>query len=440
MADIFISYARNDRPLAEKLSGDLTARGYQVWWDIELLSGDEFRQIILDELRAAKAVIVIWSENSVKSRFVCDEADEGHRANKLIPVMVEGFDAAQIPLGFRGLNAIAVSGLDGIIKKLDKLAVQPAQAKTPVERGHLHAEVAFWDQIQDSTDAADFELYLAEFSNGAHRPNAKLKLRRLQEDRAKLEAAAPVAPADILAPQTNPTAKASETTPHGSWTAWLANLPQYPESDKHKLINWLCVILAITIFVVWVSSSSLSDSFDFLSITSASSLSLALWLLVNRASRLSGLALMVVLLWISASVAVLVASFNTYDAQNLSGAIVFVIVLLLTYFVIWHRAEKIGFIELIIYCALCSCHVVFMKPAFRYFGIIRLIEKRVNTFNIKDLQPMQITVLVDNESDVRHAQTVEILFVMSIAFSLLFLWRSRVLSQRLRSQSEPARS
>ena len=62
MADIFLSYARPDREFAQKLANRLIQCGYQVWWDTELVGSDDFRDVILDELKLAKAVIVIWSE------------------------------------------------------------------------------------------------------------------------------------------------------------------------------------------------------------------------------------------------------------------------------------------------------------------------------------------------------------------------------------------
>jgi hypothetical protein len=54
MADVFISYARPDREMARSLAAALIARGYQVWWDFELLGGEEFRDAIMEELQAAK--------------------------------------------------------------------------------------------------------------------------------------------------------------------------------------------------------------------------------------------------------------------------------------------------------------------------------------------------------------------------------------------------
>jgi hypothetical protein len=40
MADVFISYAKTDRPLALKLAAMLEAEGWKVWWDTNLAAAD----------------------------------------------------------------------------------------------------------------------------------------------------------------------------------------------------------------------------------------------------------------------------------------------------------------------------------------------------------------------------------------------------------------
>ena len=46
MADVFISYKREDRQTAERISIALEQLGFDVWWDFELLSGDKYRNVI----------------------------------------------------------------------------------------------------------------------------------------------------------------------------------------------------------------------------------------------------------------------------------------------------------------------------------------------------------------------------------------------------------
>src|ERR1700745_3556422 len=74
MADVFISYAKADRPLALKLAAMLEAEGWKTWWDTSLIPGDDFRNEIMTELGRARAVIVIWTDTSIKSDWVRSEA------------------------------------------------------------------------------------------------------------------------------------------------------------------------------------------------------------------------------------------------------------------------------------------------------------------------------------------------------------------------------
>ncbi len=106
MADIFISYARADRDRIEKLAAALEAEGYTVWWDRHIAGGAEFSDEIEKELAAAKAVIVVWSAEAIKSRWVKDEAVAAADAGKLIPISIDG---ATAPMGFRQFHLIDLS-------------------------------------------------------------------------------------------------------------------------------------------------------------------------------------------------------------------------------------------------------------------------------------------------------------------------------------------
>ena len=90
--DIFISYSREDRARAHDFARALTDRGLNVWWDAALHSGENFDEVIEAQLKAAKAVLVLWSPRSVKSRWVRAEATLADRRNKLVPVIIEPCD------------------------------------------------------------------------------------------------------------------------------------------------------------------------------------------------------------------------------------------------------------------------------------------------------------------------------------------------------------
>jgi formylglycine-generating enzyme required for sulfatase activity len=107
MADVFISYAREDRERAERLARALEAAGWSVWWDREILPGHDFTAVIGAELAAARAVVVIWSAASIGSRWVRDEAAEGLERGALVPVL---FDGVEPPMGFRSIHAADLAG------------------------------------------------------------------------------------------------------------------------------------------------------------------------------------------------------------------------------------------------------------------------------------------------------------------------------------------
>lgn len=127
MSDIFISYARNDWATARSFAHRLTESGYDVWWDHELHAGDEFRRVIQHNLEKTKAVIVIWSESSAVSRFVCDEVDEAVHRDKLIATHVAGFDPRQIPIGFRSHHAEHIGDFAQIVERISELGIRPSQ-------------------------------------------------------------------------------------------------------------------------------------------------------------------------------------------------------------------------------------------------------------------------------------------------------------------------
>lgn len=103
MSDIFISYAREDAAKARLLADAMIADGLSVWWDNALLGGDQFREEISQTIAAAKVVIVIWSENSVRSPFVKDEASRANERGVLLPVAVGDVEP---PVGFGELQTI----------------------------------------------------------------------------------------------------------------------------------------------------------------------------------------------------------------------------------------------------------------------------------------------------------------------------------------------
>ena len=110
MADIFISYAREDAAWAEKLNHALEARGYSVWWDRNLATGARYLKETEAQLRQAKATIVVWSKVSIDSHWVADEAALARDLGRLVPISKDG---TVPPLGFGQYQATDFSRWNG---------------------------------------------------------------------------------------------------------------------------------------------------------------------------------------------------------------------------------------------------------------------------------------------------------------------------------------
>lgn len=139
MADIFISYSKDDRALTESLARDLEEAGYSVWWDARLVGGDEFNSKIKRQITDAKAAIIIWTPSSVESRWVQAEAKQADDEGKLIPVRLEQLPIKAIPLPFNTLHTELASNRIALVAALAKLGVLPQQ---PLRSSHAVARPA----------------------------------------------------------------------------------------------------------------------------------------------------------------------------------------------------------------------------------------------------------------------------------------------------------
>jgi len=134
VARIFLSYARADVDCARKLAELVGRAGHDVWWDRELHGGSHFTSEIDKALRDAEAVVVLWSDASLGSAWVQDEAAEGRDSNRLVPAVI---DAIRPPLGFRQYQAIDLTDLrsgdqprqlEELLRAIVKMAV-PTESK-----------------------------------------------------------------------------------------------------------------------------------------------------------------------------------------------------------------------------------------------------------------------------------------------------------------------
>ncbi|HEY5289786.1 MAG TPA: toll/interleukin-1 receptor domain-containing protein, partial [Caulobacteraceae bacterium] len=76
MSDIFISYSRSTEVQAKQIGEALRALGHRVWRDDEIPAHRAYADVIQERLKAARAVVVIWSADAIKSEWVRSEAEK----------------------------------------------------------------------------------------------------------------------------------------------------------------------------------------------------------------------------------------------------------------------------------------------------------------------------------------------------------------------------
>lgn len=89
MADIFVSCAKNDEEIAEKLRAELEAAGYSTWYyKYNNLPGINYVVQITEAIANSEVFLLIISPDSINSHQVNKEVTNAHEANKpFIPVL-----------------------------------------------------------------------------------------------------------------------------------------------------------------------------------------------------------------------------------------------------------------------------------------------------------------------------------------------------------------
>ena len=106
MADVFLSYKREDAARVRKLVTALRQAGLDVWWDEEIPPSAPWEATIEKALATARAVIVCWTPASVASENVRSEARVARADGRLLQVFLK---ACSPPLFFGERQGIDLS-------------------------------------------------------------------------------------------------------------------------------------------------------------------------------------------------------------------------------------------------------------------------------------------------------------------------------------------
>jgi len=89
MADVFLSYKREDAAKVRKVAAALREAGLTVWWDEDIPPSAPWEATIEKALGDAKAVIVCWSPDAVASENVRSEARVAREDGRFIQVFLK---------------------------------------------------------------------------------------------------------------------------------------------------------------------------------------------------------------------------------------------------------------------------------------------------------------------------------------------------------------
>ena len=156
---VFISYAQGNKTDVAEITRYLRAHEINIWWDNGILPGDPWREQIQANLENCQAVLTLWTEQSVRSKSVIEEAEAGKRRGKLLHAKL---DSAPLPYGFGEVQYANLTNWDrqsdgpeslrlieALRQKLDPDAVNVRQqliTASPVEFTARNGMVTFGDK------------------------------------------------------------------------------------------------------------------------------------------------------------------------------------------------------------------------------------------------------------------------------------------------------
>jgi hypothetical protein len=160
VADVFISYKRDERPAVESIAARLRDLGLMVWFDASMSAGEAFSDEIDREARFSKCILVCWSPGARESRWVKAEAMIGFEQDKLAAAYVSGPDGFSPPTPFNANHAEdlrawlaapedAHAGWKSVLRRVGKLCGR--------------ADIESWGALDSQASAATLRTWLGQF-------------------------------------------------------------------------------------------------------------------------------------------------------------------------------------------------------------------------------------------------------------------------------------
>ena len=208
MADIFISYASEDRDRIAVIVVALEKAGWTVFWDRKTPVGMWSEKHIEQNLQQAACVLVVWSNVSIDKDWVKIEARNGLSRGCLVPARIDpigppfGFDHVQFAdlVGWKGdtTNTEWQELITAVGRLTPRKEPEPQRESTkPGPQGPLPPDLShYWRLLLKAPSASELQQLTDEVQalRKAHPTNLELiKLQRRVTDFAEPQATRPSA-------------------------------------------------------------------------------------------------------------------------------------------------------------------------------------------------------------------------------------------------------
>lgn len=178
--NVFLAYSQQDRQVAGQLTAALDRHDISVWWDLNSIPiGVVWEDYLFDQVSSAQCTVVLWSQASVKSKWVLLEAGIAARRSVLLPALIED---VPVPEEFSRIQAANLTRWDGgvhdfaflqLLKAVQSfLQIAPAAAK----------ETRIYKESQRSAERRAQELFQQNLRSEATIEHIDLKTTAFYEE------------------------------------------------------------------------------------------------------------------------------------------------------------------------------------------------------------------------------------------------------------------
>ena len=110
---IFITYARDDREIVERITYALRSLGCDVWVDDSLTGGQVWWDVILEQIRLCDAVFATVSPSMLRSAACREEIDYARRVGRaVVPILVVASDLQILPTALAEVQLVDITTPD----------------------------------------------------------------------------------------------------------------------------------------------------------------------------------------------------------------------------------------------------------------------------------------------------------------------------------------